>query len=391
MSSLEYEINVLRNLISFNTDSITKKHYKECANYLVKECKSLGMDVTVLDASLESKDNLDRPNVVAKYNANKDKTVALLMHYDVVPPGKGWNKNPFELTIEKDKLFGRGVADDKGNIAVALGALKEAKEKLKYNVVMFLVCDEEVGGEYGAGYVSKNFSDNIDEVLVLDAGNEFVGIGASGVVFGEIKVYGEQGHAGYPFMYRNAIEDLIRLAYHLKDFSLLRAGKISKFDASPISPVKKNFGRFTITMLGEGEKENVIPSEAYLRFDMRLIPEEDVDEAINELKTYLLILSNKLGIKAELNWIRGGGNYYSDPDHASVKKFVKIASQIYGKNLSVGTEFGGNDGRYFANRNIPIISFGLAGRDSNFHGPDEHIHLKDIEKLKKLLVDYLTT
>jgi|BEDMetMinimDraft_2_1075160.scaffolds.fasta_scaffold00672_1 Acetylornithine deacetylase/Succinyl-diaminopimelate desuccinylase and related deacylases len=391
METLNYEIQVLSKLVSFPTDSTKKSYYKECAEYLVSECKKIGLKTDILDAINESKDGLNRPNVVAKLDLGKDKTVALLTHFDVVPAGKNWKKDPFRLTIEGDKIYGRGVADDKGNIAVALGALREVKEKANCNIVFLAMCDEEVGGEFGAGYVEKNLKEKIDEVLVLDAGNEFVGIGASGVVFGEIKVYGDQGHAGYPFMYRNAVEDLLRLGYHLRRFSLIRSQKISKLNASPLSPVDKVFGRFTITMLGGGEKENVIPSEAFIRFDMRLIPEENLDTAINELKSYLLTICSKLEIKAEISWIRGGGNYYSDPDHPSVKKFVEVANRVYGKSFKVGAEFGGNDGRYFANRNIPIISFGLAGRDSNFHGPDEHVSYNDIIKMKSLLTSYLVS
>lgn len=390
MENLSYELQVLSNLISFATDANKKSQYKECAEYIASECNKIGLEAKVLDAVKESKDGLNRPSVVAKLEKGGERTIVLLTHFDVVPAGKGWTKNPFSLTIEGNKIYGRGVADDKGNIAVALGALKDIKDKTKYNIIFISVCDEEVGGELGAGYVEKNLKEKIDEVLVLDAGNEFVGIGASGVVFGEIKVFGDQGHAGYPFMYRNAVEDLIKLGYNLQQFSIIRSQKLSKLDASPLSPVSKVFGRFTITMLGGGEKENVIPSEAYLRFDMRLIPEEDVETAINELRAYILTTCTKLGIKADISWIRGGGNYYSDPEHPSVKKFAELASKVYGKSLKVGAEFGGNDGRYFANRNVPIISFGLAGRDSGFHGPDEHISFDDVQKLKSLLISYLT-
>jgi succinyl-diaminopimelate desuccinylase len=390
MEKLKYELELLRKLIRFNTDAIKKTYYKECAEVIKEECEKIGLKVDIYDGEEEAKDNISRPSVVAKLERESDKTVLLLTHYDIVPEGKGWTKDPFNLTIEDNKAYGRGCADDKGCIAVALGAIKEVLDKSKYNVIFVSVPEEEIGGKYGAGYVSKKLN-NIDEVLVLDAGNEYISIGASGVVFGEIKVYGDQGHAGYPFRYRNAAQDLIRLLYHLSEFSIIRARKISKFDAPPESPIPKNFGRFSITMLGAGEKENVIPGLAYARFDMRLIPEENYEEAINEFKTFFIALTNSLGIKAEISWIEGGGNYVSDPNSPSVIKFKKIASEEFNKDLKIVTEFGGNDGKYFANRNIPIISFGLAAKDTRFHGADEFAYLDDMLKLKSILIKYLTT
>ena len=390
MKEINFELEVLKELVSYNTDSITKSYYTECASSIKRYMEIIGLKTYVFDGNNEAKDGISRPIVIGKLDTNSNKTILLLTHYDVVPAGFGWKKEPFKLSIEENKAFGRGTADDKGCIATALGALKDITN-CKYNVLLACVPEEEIGGKYGAGYLVKILDEKIDEVLVLDAGNEFVGIGASGVVFGEIKVYGIQGHAGYPFRYINAAHEILRLGYHLIDFATIRARKISRFDAPPTSPIQKNFGRFSITIINVGQKENVIPGEGYIRFDMRLIPEEDLNEAINELKTFIISISNKLGIRSEITWIEGGGNYYTDPENQSVKKFVKIASEVYNKDLKVATELGGNDGRYFAKLGIPIISFGLAREDTRYHGPDEFVYLDDIIKLKQILIKYLTT
>src|SRR5579875_1823145 len=392
MKGLEYELEVLSKLISFNTDAVTKKEYGQCAEYLKHECEKLGFDTRIVDPKEITNDGISRPSVIAKLDIGAKKTVALAMHFDVVPPGVGWTKDPFKLTIEGNVAYGRGVVDDKGNIATALGALREVRDKLNYNVVLFLTPEEEVGGKLGMGYAVQNFEEKIDEVLVLDAGNEYISIGASGVVFGEIKVYGEQGHAGYPFKYRNAVHDLLRLGYHLLNFADYRALKISKLRAPAGGPIENNYGRFSITIVRGGEKENIIPGEAYLRFDMRLIPEENSELAVQELKSYLTTLSNKLGIKAELTTLEGlGSNYYSEPNSDAVRKFKNIAEKIMGKELEVVTEFGGNDGRFFSKYDAPIISFGLAKEGTRYHGPDEFLELEDMRKLKKILIEYLSS
>jgi dienelactone hydrolase len=79
-----------------------------------------------------------------------ESSIAIACHIDVVPATGNWNLPPYTLT-EKDGLYyGRGVADDKGAIAVSLKLLKELKEsnaKLSHRIRVIVGCDEESGSE----------------------------------------------------------------------------------------------------------------------------------------------------------------------------------------------------------------------------------------------------
>ena len=57
-----------------------------------------------------------------------DTYAGVLSHVDVVPAGEGWDTDPFTLTIKDGKIFGRGVADDKGASIISLYCLKALKE-----------------------------------------------------------------------------------------------------------------------------------------------------------------------------------------------------------------------------------------------------------------------
>lgn len=57
-----------------------------------------------------------------------EELVGIIGHLDVVPEGEGWNHQPFKLTIEDEKLYGRGTIDDKGPMISALYAMKAVKE-----------------------------------------------------------------------------------------------------------------------------------------------------------------------------------------------------------------------------------------------------------------------
>ncbi len=389
--NLDYEVDVLSRTVSINTDAESKLGYRECAEVIAEEAKKLGLSVSIYDSVGLADDNKHRPNIVARLNVDSDHTVSLVTHYDVVPAGVGWSSDPFKLRVVNGKAYGRGAADDKGAIAAALGALKLVGEKAKMNVILIASPDEEVGGELGVGYLVNHIGIKCDEAVVLDASPEFVSIGASGVVNGWIRVKGVQGHAGYPHKAVNPIYGMVRLLEGLEGFSNLRATRLSKIDSPPNSPIKKVWGRFSITMVRSGVKSNVIPAEAEACFDMRTLPDEDSMCAVEELKAYLVSLAKNLGLNTEIYGIRVGSGYYTEPNHDFIARFRRAVSKIYGREVPIAAELGGNDGKFFANKGIPVVSFGCIGPDTNFHGVDEFVHLRHIALVRDVLLEYIST
>lgn len=83
---------------------------------------------------------------------------ATLTHLDVVPASLGWDFNPFELTKHEGRLYGRGIADDKGAALVTLYCLRILKEKGiegKNTLRAIFGTDEEVGMTDVAAYFAK--------------------------------------------------------------------------------------------------------------------------------------------------------------------------------------------------------------------------------------------
>jgi succinyl-diaminopimelate desuccinylase len=389
---MSYEVDLLEKLISIDTDVNKKTGYVEMAEFLKRECEALGLNVKIYDGANIAKDGYSRPNVAALLNMDAEKTLMLISHYDVVPPGEGWSFNPFKPIRKNDLIFGRGASDDKSAIAAALGIAKkiqEGTEKAKRNLLFLFTCDEEIGGNAGLGYLINEVGLKADEALIMDAGYEAVYIGASGILTGEIKVKGVQGHAGYPFKAINPIYSLAKIIVKLEEYSILREKKISKFPAPPDAPKPYVWGRFSVTMLRAGEKSNIIPGEASAIFDLRLIPEENVEEAKKEFIEYLKKVSNELNVKLELTKFNGGGNYYTDVNHPFVKNFKKAVEKTIGKQIPLAAELGGNDGRYTSAKNIPTICFGPIAKDSRFHGVDEFVRIKDVLMVKDAVLNYI--
>ena len=88
-----------------------------------------------------------------------DETFGILGHLDVVPVNEvGWDSDPFEVIIKDDKLYGRGVADDKGPLLAGYYAAKIINSlnlPVKMKIRVIFGCNEELGSRCVKYYFSK--------------------------------------------------------------------------------------------------------------------------------------------------------------------------------------------------------------------------------------------
>ena len=388
MSSLEYEINLLSKMVEIDTESVSKKGYDKCAQVIIDAAKKASLDVEIIDGEKGAKDGLSRPNVIVTLDARSNATLLIEAHFDIVPPGPNWKYPPFKLTLEKDKAYGRGTADNKAGIAAAMGAMRLLKrEKLDINLKLIAGVDEEIGGRYGLDYVLTDCGLKGDAALIVDSGPERLYLGASGIIWGKVTVEGKQGHAGYPFKAKNAIEEAIKLFTALELYRKAVEKKKSVLHAPPEAPKKFVWGRYTVTMFQGGEKENVIPGVCEFRFDRRLLPEESADQAEKELKTYFKQAVEKTGCKATLEITTKTPGYHTPKNLTFVKTVAKNIKKTIGQSLPFAGELGGNDGSFFAKNGIPVISYGTIGTDTRYHSTDEFVYLEHIKNVRDLIIN----
>ncbi|CAE8611760.1 unnamed protein product [Polarella glacialis] len=108
-----------------------------------------------------------RANLKVTYPGSSKETVAFVgSHFDVVPADpEPWSKDPFQLTVEGDNLYGRGTTDCLGHVALLTCFLKElgrSKPKLKRSLVVLFIAAEE-GGEKGVGVDACVKNGKLDE------------------------------------------------------------------------------------------------------------------------------------------------------------------------------------------------------------------------------------
>lgn len=72
-----------------------------------------------------------------------------------------------------------------------------------------------------------------------------------------------------------------------------------------------------------------------------------------------------------------------------VNKFSRAANEAFAQEIPVAGKLGGNDGHYFEKVGIPVLSFGPIRDESNFYGVGEFLYLRDIELVKKTLVNLI--
>jgi succinyl-diaminopimelate desuccinylase len=379
---MSYEVDLLSKLVAIDTTSTERRGYEEIATLLVKEAQSLGLKAE----KIVDKKGIPQILITIPNAPEKAKKVVFITHYDVVPAGEGWDFNPFKPFVKDDKLYGRGAADNKSNIAAAITAFSEAaKEKLplKIHPVLAVAGGEETGE-------SEEFFKTIkgDLAIVLDVGCESISVGASGSVRLTVRVKGKQAHSAYPYKGVNAIYEAVKIIEFIK-----RKGR--EFEKTILSkfPVPTRYERLprrmNVTMINSGIAANIIPGECTLTIDVRTIPEEKAGKVAEEAKRMLENFAEENSIDIEVQ-IKSFSNGWYTANQKAIAKVKEIAEEAAGKPLKISAELGGTDGRYLIDR-MPVIQYGTLREDTNFHGKNEFVRLADVKTVKAFVKKLLIT
>jgi di/tripeptidase len=96
-------------------------------------------------------------------------------------------------------------------------------------------------------------------------------------------------------------------------------------------------------------------------------------------------------VEASIEFKTKHAGWGSDPEDKYVKAFHEAVKEVVGPDIPISADLGGNDGHYFTSHGIPTVCYGTLADDNNYHGVDEFMHLKDFEKVKKVLIHFAET
>lgn len=426
-------ISDLQLLIRQPSVSAKNEGIEECAKLVQKLLKKSGIKSEVL----RLKKNV-APIVYGeiKSKQNPSKTLMFYNHYDVQPaePFDLWDDPPFSGIRKGNKIFGRGSSDDKGELITRIKAVEaylKTTGDVPCNIKFVIEGEEEIGSAHIEDYLKKykkKFSCDgvIWEFGYVDSKNRpIIGLGMKGLLFVELSVKESvrDAHSSLAVLIKNPAWRLIDAIKTLRDSD----GKIlikdwykevtplSKNDLEIIQKepfdetvFKKEFGiksfvgdkkgmaakkalvgdatcniaGFVSGYTGDGAK-TVLPGEALVKIDFRLIPKMDPKKQVLRLKSHLKSKGfSDINIKVFHGEAAARTNS-SDPFVSHVKN---AADKSFGESiLNVSNAGTGPMHPFVEILKAPCISIGSTYMFSRIHSPNEFTRIDLLKKTTKCM------
>lgn len=417
----ENPVEILQNLIRFNTTN-PPGHEAACINYVRGLLDDAGIESSLLAIDPE------RPNLIARLpGEGKAPPLLLYGHVDVVTTeNQPWQQPPFEGKLIDGYVWGRGALDMKGGVAMMVAAFLRANaEGLRPpgDIVLAIVSDEEAGGDYGAKFLVEQHPELFKDIkhaigefggfTLTIGGKRFypIMISEKQVCWMKATVRGEGGHGSMPVK-GGVMAKLSRLLKALDENDLpvhvtppakmmvdamsSALGGVQGFILGQLTnPAMTNFVlkllgdrartfyplfRNTVspTILHGSTKINVIPTEASVELDGRLLPGQTPEDMLRELRA---IVDDDVQLEV-LQFDPGP----AEPDMALFNKLAEILKEADPEGIPIPLILSGvTDGRFFSQ--IGIQTYGYLPMtlpaDFNFanviHSSDERVPAAAIE------------
>ncbi len=350
----------------------------EKAQWIEETVRSWGItDIQHFDISDDRVPNKIRPNLVIRYKGKTDKTLWIIGHMDVVPPGDMslWKTNPFEACLDDfdpDIIRGRGVEDNQQAIVSGLLILQELiKNKITpdLSLALLFVADEETRNTYGINHVIDNNPNLIkkdDLVLVPDFGTtegNLIEIAEKGVLWLAVEIEGKQCHGSTPDEGNNALiaaSDMILQLHEVEKAFPLR-NKLFIPDRTTITPTRHEENVPNI---------NTISGKERFYIDCRVLPDYKTSEVINKVTE----LGNNIAQKYHVTVSVSVNNLeesspYTDQNAPVVLKLKQAIKNIYHHDCICGGVGGATVGCKIRSLGIPVAVWSSV--IPNYHQPNE--------------------
>jgi acetylornithine deacetylase len=319
-----------------------------------------------------------KSNLLARIGPDVPGGVVLSGHSDVVPvEGQAWTSDPWSLTRRDDRLYGRGVADMKGFIALALAlADTPAMSALRRPLMLALTYDEEVGC-LGAPHLLARFADFVPPPALAVIGEptsmKIVSVHKGMRVF-DVTVTGREAHSSQRDQGASAIAAALPLMALVTQMDAEARDTIS-----PADPCHPPGTTLTVGIVNGGTAANIVAGQCRFRWDLRapdeaqadgferrfLAAAQEADEAIRRIAPEGGVVVTRLASAPPLELDRG----------SAAETFVR---SLTGDNDVVGAAFVAEAGLY-QRAGIPAVLCG-PGSILQAHQPDEWITIDQIEQ-----------
>jgi len=298
-------------------------------------------------------------------------------HIDVVPPGDGWDSDPFNPFVKDGFIFARGAQDMKSGVSAFLAAVRETKN-FNGTLSLLLTSDEEGDAVDGTIKVLEHLKEIdflpnyaiVAEPTCEEIFGDAIKIGRRGSINGVLKLYGKQGHAAYS---QNSINPIHQIAQILPKIAGINLDSGDEFFAP---------SKFVITDIRSGlEVTNVTPGELKLMFNVRNSTKTTKDDIENFIKKIFN------GLNYELTLKQSAKPFITNPKNKIVKLLDNSIQKVCKIKPKYSTAGGTSDARFFAEFGVNVIEFGVI--NDTIHAPNEKTSINEVKNLYEIFLNII--
>jgi acetylornithine deacetylase/succinyl-diaminopimelate desuccinylase-like protein len=420
-----------KELVRIPSISALPQHAADCrraAEWIAADLERIGME------HVEVAETGGHPVVYADWlHAAGAPTVLVYCHYDVQPvdPLELWTSPPFEPVVVGDRILGRGVADDKGQLHLhlrATEALLATRGGLPVNLRFVFEGEEESSSIHLDAWLAANRERLASDFALISDTGFFEGnlpsitIALRGMMYAQVDVIGTEvdlHSGGYGGAVENPANALARIIAGLKDEDgrilipgfyddvielsaddrrriaelpfdeeayLERLGLPALHGEAGYSTLERRGARPTLDVnglwggfQGDGSK-TIIPAHAHAKISCRLVSDQDPERIFEAFRDHVLAIAPP-GVRVEVHLLGGGHPSLTPIDHPATQAAARALEATFGRAPLYVREGGSIPvcATFEQVLGLPVVLLGFDPPDQRAHAPNEWMDLANYE------------
>ena len=374
-------LELARTLVRMNT--VSRNSNLELIHFIRDELGHHGIEST-----LTFDDEGRKANLFATIGEGKPAGVIVSGHTDTVPwDGQDWSLDPLSAEVKEGRLYGRGSADMKSFIGLAVAQVPAwLAADLPIAIHLAFSYDEETGA-FGAMRLIADLQRRGIRPLACIVGEPTGMVPAlahKGVYRWRCSVKGHAAHSSLTPQAVNAIEVSARVVAKLADMSVNFRDKESRYEGFDVPYTTGSVG-----VIEGGIADNIVPADCRFNYEFRNLPGADALAMQDEVLAYAASLEPAMRAVAPEAGIRfeticAVPSFLARADDPAVLLAARVAEADATTLVAFGTEAG-----LFQKAGIPTVVCG-PGHIAQAHQADEHVSLAQLAAAERFLQSLAT-
>ncbi|HZV93791.1 MAG TPA: acetylornithine deacetylase [Caldimonas sp.] len=376
-----HALELARSLVRMRT--VSRDSNLELIHFIRDELARHGVAST-----LTFDDERKKANLFATLGEGKPAGVILSGHTDTVPwDGQDWTLDPLGAELRDGRLFGRGSADMKSFIGLAVAQVPAyLSADLPFSVHLAFSYDEEVGA-FGVPRLIADLQERGVRPLACIVGEPTGMVPAlahKGVYRWRCCVRGHAAHSSLTPQSVNAIEVGARVVGKLSDMAARFRDDAPRYEGFDVPYTTGSVG-----VIEGGIADNIVPADCRFNYEFRNLPGTDAEAMQGEVRAFAASLEPAMRAVAPETGIRfeticAVPAFLAREDDVA----VRLARRLVGVGETTLVAFGTEAG-LFQKAGIPTVVCG-PGHIAQAHQPDEYVSLAQLAACERFLCDLKT-